>query len=652
MPPPDNYQGVDIEVDFTNDTNDASIKTGTYEWLGTNAGIMNAWRTQGLFGGPGIFEGPSFRIEACKNPSVVVFDGCIDMTTRETTFTCDIVKASVKETNKIQHILDRASSFSFAYLKSLNLITTADYIPVPYVLSNIPDYVQVGILIVTFIEMIKLIYDSIQTTVGYIQSAASAYPIVWQMAMYSALATISVIYSIFLTVLLVNTLLMLINELIQPVKFKYGMRVLTMFQKACSYMGIGFSSTILQNTVYKNLVIIPKKSAYYHSVKTPDQFIQNIFHSTAQRKVYDETYNPLAYGYYDGTFHKLIEDMETYFNAKAVMKNNVLHFERWDFWNNAAIFTMPNQSSEAPFQDPFGTNASDITANYLVEYLQDTADENTYDQYDGTSSYMTLKPLVINNPKNQLLKGLTTKTLPFALAKRKESLTVVEHVVNKIIDGLTHNSVPGSPSVNLGGTIYPVFGASPWGMLTFWDNFFSVHAVPPLPPNQTNNRVGAMLLSQDFTSEPKILVINDKAILWKRFDGTYVNGYSIDPNNNRTSDHMGYTDANFLTRCYHSASWAVNTQASSNPSTSTTLNVPATTYPNQYLTYEDKEIPLCCKDFNNLKDNNIIKSYDMKPGRVDSLRWNPFLEVARVDFRVKEVYTKNLGQKIVIDGNQ
>ena len=108
--------------------------------------------------------------------------------------------------------------------------------------------------------------------------------------------------------------------------------------------------------------------------------------------------------------------------------------------------------------------------------------------------------------------------------------------------------------------------------------------------------------------------------------------------NNTYTNHLGWFDAYQLMKTFHSASWAVDTTVS------------PVTYPNQYLTYKDKEIPLCCSDFNILRDNNIINSWDGKKGRVDSIRWNPFNNTANVDFRIKEVFTKNLSQNIIIDG--
>lgn len=617
-PPPLNWQGLEIELDFTNNSPDASIKTTNFEWLGDDAHTLYSWFKNGLLSGMGIFEGVPLRIENCEG--FIVFDGCIDMSSQETTFQCDIIKASCIETNRIQFLNDKVEGFSFAYLRSLGSLgsgtyastfTNADYIPVPYVISTIPDWLQVVILITTFIEMIKLIRDSIETTIGYINAAASSYPIVWEMAMFTALAIASIAYSIFLTALMINVLLLMVNEIIQPVKFKYAMRVRTLFDKACSYLNIGFSSTILQGA-YKDACIMPKKSAYYTNVNANDLFLGAIFSGTAtQRKVYNEVANTNAYGYYEGTFGQLIREMEDVFNAKVVIRNNTLYFERWDYWNNNSTFTMPDQSSDAPFEDPYGTNASELTSNYYIKWMQDTQDNNTLDQYDGMSCQIIMKPIVVGNPKNLLLKGLTEKPLQYALAKRKLTLTTPEKVLNKLLQGL----------------------ASVYSVVVTIDNIFSSHSLPSLPSNVTNNRIGAMLLSSDFTSVQKFFIIENAP---KNWNGTMA--YNISSNNTATN-HLGLSDTYYLMKNYHSASWGINT-----------LTSPAT-YPNQYLVFKDKEIPLCCSDFSILRDNNIINSYDGKKGRVDSIRWNPHTNTAKIDFRINEIFTKNLSQTIVIDGN-
>lgn len=614
VPPPLSWEGMEIECSFENNSPDATIKSTTFEWLGDDAKNLNTWVNKGLNGGCGIFEGEPFKITACT-PPITVFDGCVDFTHPETTFQCDIVRANVLETQRIQFLNDRAESFSFSYLQQIGNITSADYVSVPYVISAIPDYLQCAILVVSFIEMFKLIKDAVNTIIGYVQSAVAAYPIVWEMALYSALATAATIYAVLLTVLSINMLNSLLSELIQPIKFKYGMRVKDLFQKGCDYLGIGFSSTILQIGAYKDLVIIPQKKAYYQNITTPTQYYTAMFGSTVNKKVYDEVQNPTAYGYYDGTFAQLIREMCDVFNSKVVIRNNILYFERWDFWNNNSVFTMPNQSSESPFDDPYGTNSSEISSNYFITYLLDSEDTNTYDHYEGTTCQMTLSPVITSNVKNILLKGLHQVNINYALAKRKTDLTRVEQLFNLITNKL--------------GTLWSDFVSALGGIGA------------SLPNDIINDRVGAMLLSSDFTGIQKLVVVDERTSQMSNDFGNY-NCNKISVDNSYTSNYRsnggGWTDAFRLAKDYHSASWAINTLEGS------------VTYPNQYLVYKDKEVPLCCSAFANLINNNIIQTFDFKKGRLDSMRWNPFNETAKVDYRIKQVYTNNLKQSFIVNG--
>jgi hypothetical protein len=759
--PPESWQNLEIELDFTNNSPDANIKTTTFTWLGSNAYTLNSWFKNGLIGGYGIFEGIPFRIEACDG--ITIFDGVIDMTSEDTTFQCDLVKASVKETNRIQFLNDRAESFTFAYLKSIGLITSNDYIPVPYVISIIPDWLQASTLVVTFIEMIKLIKDAIQSVIAFINSAVGAFPVIWLMAVYLVLAIAASIYAAFLTKLAINVLKMLFNELIQPIKFKYGMKVNTMFEKACDYLGLSFSSTIfgsgfnvthvngsftgygqyigsfnsqftatitngvlnivgvhstfpangvfsdnvvgfvngqgytihvtgttdgssnfygtgttdpISNNSYKNLVIIPKKQAYFDNIKETDHILEDIFSPGFNRKSYDDVKNINStipsYGYYDGTFADLIRDMEDVFNAKVLIRNNTLYFERWDYWNNQANYTLPNISKEAPFDNPYGTNAFELSSNYFIKYQLDSTDDNTLDNYNGTSCEMTLVPNIVGIQKNVLLKGLTEKSLNFSLAKRKTELTTPEIIINKILEKLGQ----GSPSL--------------WDMLNFWGGIATevsdlaserltnsinisniagsaigfnevsppswchpaLGMVLPLPDSPSQDRIGAMLLSCDFIGVPKLLVVEDNSTSYTILypDTHHQNGYKIDQNNNIPSTGLGYTDAYNLAINYHAASWAVDKKSFYNYTIGNYQS--PISYPNQYLTYKENEIPLCCSDFTLLKDNNIIKDIIGRFGRVESIKWNPFNETALIDYKINDVFTKNLSQTIIVDGSK
>jgi hypothetical protein len=607
-PPPDNAQELEIELSFENDSPEASVRTTTFVWTGDNAALINLWLTSGNNGSVGILEGIPFRIEVC-DPNIICFDGCIDATTTGTTFSCDIVRAGAQETNRIDSLNYKAEGFTFSVLKRLPVNTagrllTTDYVKVPYVISDIPDYNQVAILGLSFVEMVRILGDTINTLQLLIndfigKSTPPLSPAAVALQIISIL--LYMLYVIFLIIMLIRLFKLMVANIIQAIKYKYGMRIDKLFTRAAEYLQLsGFSSTILQSGNYRNAVIIPKKTSSLNSVTFNDVF----FGSTVSRKTYDDSLNLNSaipsYGYYDGTFWQLIQDCKTLFNARVSIRNNVLYFERWDHFNLQSGYVMPNQSSESPFEDPYGTNASELSCNYFVKYQLDSSDFNTYDQYDGTSCQALFRPVIVNNINNVLLKNLKYIQFPFALGKRKTTLTYPEKVLGVI--GSTVNNLL-APVITIVNAVNAAFG--------------STATLPSFTSSLFGTRIGALLLSNDFTSIPKFVIVNDPD----------ARGISYLSPNNQT-----LTSALSMQNNFHSASWIFDANGNA---------------PNQYLTYNDKEIPLCCSDFVILKDNNIITSYNQLPARIDSLRWKPWVEQARVSFRVKYKWTSNLILKLI-----
>jgi hypothetical protein len=632
VPAPDNWQGLEIECSFETEKDIATIRAGMLSWMAENAKTLNDWVKMGLGGGPGLLEGPVVQIEAGYDPNwIVVFDGCIDMTTADTLFSCDIIKAPVRE-NKIDWLNDIADTVSFAYLESIGEITKADYVAVPYVVSAIPDYTQVALLGISLYMMEKELEEIVEKT------AALGNDLYWDAitagtqlgtSLGSVIADIAKItfyiaYLLAIVIAMIELFRALFNNLVQPLKYKYGMKVKTLFEKACSHLNIPFSSTIFQQAPFDQLVIIPKKSA---RLKTPT-FTDALFGNSFSRKNYDDTMDPNAKGYDENaSFKELILAINDVFDSNVKIRNNgvmdILHYEVWDHFNNVAAITLPPISSEAPFEDPYGTNASELVANYFLKFQYDTTELNTLDRYDGTSYQMILKPIVVQNAKNVLLKGLTRKDLQFARANRKTDFTVPEKVVQflySMVRGV-YNAVVSfyngivSTINSFTQVINTIFGA----------NIPSIPLVPKLPQSIINNRLNAMLLQTDMISVPKLALVS--APTGKKIAASY-----LDPLNDT------YVTAKYLMENYHSHSWAINTI--SNPADH-----------NQYLTFKDKEIPLCLSDFVKIKGNNIIQDSQNRYGRIDSLRWNPHKETARIDFRVKEKWTNNLSQQLIIDGS-
>lgn len=625
--PPDNWQGLEIQCSFDALTDMATIETGILSWMAENAKLLNQWVKDGLTGaGPGLFEGPALRIEAGDGGSwLPVFNGCVDMTTADTTFTCDIVKAQVRE-DKIDWLNDIADTLSFAQMAADGLITKADYVAVPYVVNSIPDYTQVALLGISLFMMEKELEEVVEKTAALIadltaDTTGSATVVGAPSSLPRVIAdilkiTLYIAYLLAIIIAMIELFRALVNNLIQPLKYKYGMKVKTLFEKACASLdNLPFDSTILQTAPFNNAVIIPKKSAKNNN----PTFVSTLFGNSFSRKNYDDTLNPDAYGYYEGSFKELILAMNDVFNAKATIRDNgvfnVFHYEIWDHFNNQAAVTLPPISSNPPFDDPYGTNASELVANYFLKFQYDTSELNTLNQYDGSTYQMLLKPLTIINTRNVLLKGLLRKDLQFALAKRKTDFTVIEKVVQILysIVRAVYNLIVG-----FFNTVISVINGIISVINTLFNaNIPTIPPIPTLPQSIIDKRLNAMLLETDFIGVPKLVLVRS-------------DGY-LDPSNDTIMT------AKYLMDNFHSHSWAVN--------------LLAPPMHNQYLTFKNKEIPMCLSDFVKIKGNNIILDSQNRLGRIDSMRWNGHKETAIIDYRVKEKWTNNLQQWFIEDGN-
>ena len=68
---------------------------------------------------------------------------------------------------------------------------------------------------------------------------------------------------------------------------------------------------------------------------------------------------------------------------------------------------------------------------------------------------------------------------------------------------------------------------------------------------------------------------------------------------------------------------------------------------NQYRVHEGVKIKFCFEDYVTLSENNHFVTADGREGRFDKIEGNPDGGFATVDFRIKEVFTRNLRDKIV-----
>lgn len=639
-----NWRDIEIEVSFQNDSPVATVRTGNLEFVGEAFTLLDEWVKAGTAAGPGvvktpgIYEAPSFEMLACNR---TVLLGGVDLADCGTSFQCNQITAPIKETNKIDFLNDRANSFSFAYLASLpagkpGRITEADYIKVPYVINSIPNFSEIMIAVISIYVVVKELKEAIEATAKLIaELAGDAIPTVGTGATIAVGALVAdiikvvlyLVYIGFMIIALINLLELIVLNLIQPIKYKKGIKVSTLFTRACEYLGLTFTSTILNSSEFKNLVIIPKKTALLGNTKTNHSMFGNF--GNFDLKQYDDVTQSGTYGYFEGTFSDLIRALNPVFNAEIRVINNTVNWHRVNYFSYQSNVVLPALNYE-----PYQTNACELAANYLLIYALDEQDTNTYDQYDGQSCQMTLTPTITVNKGNILLKNLTEKRLAFARAKRKETLNAIEQIASALYDVVKEiydfvvafiNTVKDviNTIISLLNAIFPGADIPP------------IPPTDPFPPNPFLARIGMMLLSNDFIGVQKLLVVENSP---NTGAGVPANSFNVKDNN------ATLTSAAFLIDKYHFVNFAIYIKKTNG------TNVVPTFEHNQYFIFKDKQIPLCCADFVKLLNLNYILTHDQKAGRVDSLVWNPFKEEARITFRVKELYLNNLTNNYVIDG--
>jgi hypothetical protein len=558
--PPTEWEKMELQLNWDNSDNlNTSLSTSQFTFEGQTAhDIIDHINSTAV--GKGIFVGPKYEITSCTNQTIL--KGCIDTAAAEASYTCSSVTLPVRD-NRIDDLLtDKKDSFSFAYLASLpanaaGRISSADYRLVPYCISSIPDYNTLMSTAITLFLVTKEIAEIIRKTADIVAELAVP-PVSLVGAVKLILQAAYLVIMIAATINLVQTL---IDCIIQPKKYKKGMYCRTLFQKACAYMGWTFSSTILNqsNGLYYRAAIIPKKITQPNA-----NFI-------GFKRAADESTTTDSYGYYDGTFGQFIYDMEQIFNAKAVLKGTTLFFERIDHWNIYSSITLPNLDLTGINNGSYKYNAHELSSNYYFSWQLDNNELNTYDHYEGTSCQMQASVTGFTDQTRTLLQGLTEKRPALSLGKRKEVLTGPEKVLNTIINIMT---------------------------------FFT--GLSPIP-----NRIGWLLLSNDFTGNPKFVILDS--------------GDKIATNNKTL------TSATYLMNNYHNINFPLN---------------------DQWLVYEGWEIPFCCDDYVAVMNSNFITTFDNRLGKITNLRWQMGSDTALIDFKVKPqggTYTTNITQTIITD---
>jgi hypothetical protein len=400
-----------------------------------------------------------------------------------------------KETNYVKvnfiRAIDKNQILELA--KNVNFAAFPNYKPVPYVISELPNNQEIALLsFATFyivFEFQKILSDLLKNQVETASVITAPSGISGTIAQISKL--------VILTAQGVPMIIRLVRATIQPLKYKKFAYVRDLFDYAAQRLGLVGADTIFHtDPLYRKSVIICKS------------FI-NLEDSQGLRGFFNPN-NSSQVDYFDKNFDFLMNDLERFFNIERIEVNET---------SNKLVFQIQNIPTTASFTiDDYSDvgitdNAAELNASYFITFSTDINELNTIDNYEGTSlqvSTRSINPLTINENG---LTGLESVTTYFTRAIPKTSLTVPEKIIKTFLDVIQPIfnvlfetlkvlvSIVNSVTKQL-NRVLNILGLS----------FQIPQIVVPPRPNLSDlieNRLGAMLLQNDFLTNEKLTILEE-----------------------------------------------------------------------------------------------------------------------------------------------
>ena len=160
---PRNWQDLEITVDWLNKKESGAINVSDLSFVNVANQYLQQRALNGLSGGVGIFEGVPYEILVGDITAPTYrFKGYLDLTEELTVIGGEEITCSLKKELGDDWLNDVADGFSFAYLYDQNIITSSDFVKVPYVINYVPDGMQLIVLSMSIFMMTKELIENIQ----------------------------------------------------------------------------------------------------------------------------------------------------------------------------------------------------------------------------------------------------------------------------------------------------------------------------------------------------------------------------------------------------------------------------------------------------------------------------------------------------------
>lgn len=431
---PRDWNDLEITVDWLNKKESGTINVSDLAFVNEANEYLQQRILDGISGGVGVFEGVPYQITVGDpgNPTFI-FDGYLDLTDGMTVIGGEEILTSLKKKKGDDWLNDVADGFSFAYLHEQGVITTSDFVKVPYVINYVPDGLQIIVLSMSIFMMTKELIENIQNlaeTIADVTDAAT--PVVgvsvglgagvvtaWDLGNFIlvTLKTLArIAYIIAITIAIINLIEEVLEQLLPKKREHLGMTFKKMFEKSCQYLGLAFYTDIPE----LDWVHIPRKDKKG---------------GTSGETGFPTNTEPIY------TFGDLIRTMKEMFNADYRIKNNIFYFQRKDKFEFPSSYQLPAFfNNQERLLQSFQLNTEEMVSNYNIYWSLDIQDQNTLDVVDGRVFQAITTPVTKINEDFVTIKNITEIAIPFSIGLEKRSLTTVEEIakdLGSLVDSIT-----------------------------------------------------------------------------------------------------------------------------------------------------------------------------------------------------------------------
>ena len=389
----------------------------------------------------GLFQGIPYKITMDGGVSLDYF---IDLTDGVKVRQHEI-EVKLKRRRFLDDFRSQANGLSFEYMVSQGVQYPIRQVPYFVVKDNQLEQ-TLQLAIVTYImtkELIQAVRDTATAIANVVESAtpiaglSPAGPVIsyniGAIIRASLLAVAQILYTAALLVAVIKLGGQILATMFPPKRNFLGTRFIDLLEKSCEFMGYTFASS----TIDRKWVLCPVPL-----VRDADSIFDKVV--SAVSPAYNTGY-PSASDT-TPTLGAFIDALEIMFNARLIVQNNQVRIERRDWLQNQSTSNLiPSLSLQADRDDEYTylTEGGEVWKRYYIHYQTDFTDLHTcegevYGAHDVEFSTEPLFP--VTDSQLLTIRGLNDVAIPFALARRKDKLTIVEALAKgllAVVDGVT-----------------------------------------------------------------------------------------------------------------------------------------------------------------------------------------------------------------------